>query len=114
MTGGKLFFFFNVLPCTCILVSDSWSRFPTGLLVSTSHQMGVYDECVEVRRPIQGKYCIPSVKLQTTTDKDFTIGRHDKPETYDPAWREILGVVMRTINIHVQYYAVMVDQTIFW
>lgn len=54
--------------------------------------MGVYDECINVLQPVQGKYCIPLVKLKTTTGEDFSIDKPDDPHSYDPAWREILGV----------------------
>lgn len=74
------------------IVSDSWSRYPNGLLVGTTHQMGVYEECVEVHQPVQGKYCIPNVKLSTATDEDFRVGKPVEPQSHDHAWREIIGV----------------------
>lgn len=73
-------------------VSDSWSRYPNGILVGTTHHMGVYDECVNVHRPVQGKYCIPSVKLGSSNGVDFTVGKPDQLQSIDHAWREILGV----------------------
>jgi hypothetical protein len=54
--------------------------------------MGVYEECVHVHQPVQGKYCLPSVELQTTTGVDYMIGKPLEPNSYDHAWREILGV----------------------
>lgn len=80
-----------------IIVSDSWNRYPNGILVGTTHQMGVYEECINVHQPIQGKYCIPSVKLTSISGEDFTIGKPDEPHIYDHAWREILGVGVITI-----------------
>lgn len=74
-----------------VQMSDSWSRYPNGLLVGTSHQMGVYEECVDVHQPVRGMYCVPSVRLETTTGEDFTVGKPYEPQTYDHAWREILG-----------------------
>lgn len=44
-----------------IIVSDFWNRYPNGILVGTTHQMGIYEECINVHQPIQGKYCILSV-----------------------------------------------------
>lgn len=76
-------------------VSDSWSRYPNGILVGTTHQMGVYEECVEVHRPVRGKYCIPDVQLESAaTGEDFTVvdGTPDRPLGDEHAWREILGV----------------------
>lgn len=80
------------------IVSDSWSRYPNGILVGTTQQMGVYEECVEVHRPVQGKYCIPKVKLSTATDEDFKVGKPDEPQSYDHAWREIIGVCIYKCN----------------
>lgn len=54
--------------------------------------MGVYDECVGVQQPVQGKFCIPVVTLKSATDEDFTVDKPDEPQINDPAWREILGV----------------------
>ncbi|XP_022182796.1 nose resistant to fluoxetine protein 6-like isoform X2 [Myzus persicae] len=74
-------------------LSDSWSRYPNGVLAGTTHQMGVYDECVSVHQPVRGKYCIPSVKLGPSNGIDFKIGKPDQPQSTDHAWREILGFV---------------------
>lgn len=89
----------NLSDC-CIKVSDSWSRYPNGILEGTSHQMGVYEECIGVQQPVRGKFCVPLVKLKSATDEDFTINKPDEPQMYDPAWREILGVGTR-IFVHI-------------
>ncbi|XP_060864362.1 nose resistant to fluoxetine protein 6-like [Metopolophium dirhodum] len=83
-----------------VQMSDSWIRYPNGILVGTSHHMGVYDECVSVHRPIQGKYCIPSVKLGSSNGVDFTVGKPDQPQSNDHAWREILGFVDHDKQLH--------------
>eukprot|EP00102_Acyrthosiphon_pisum_P018530 XP_016655740.1 PREDICTED: nose resistant to fluoxetine protein 6 [Acyrthosiphon pisum] len=83
-----------------VQMSDSWSRYPNGILVGTSHHMGVYDECVNVHRPVQGKYCIPSVKLGSSNGVDFTVGKPDQPQSNDHAWREILGFVDNDKQMH--------------
>lgn len=70
-------------------VYESWSRYPVGVLVGATHQMGVYDECIDVRKPIQGKYCIPSVKITSSTGENFTVGN---VQTKDHAWQTVLGV----------------------
>lgn len=81
-------------------MSDSWSRYPSGLLVGTTHQMGVYEECIKVHQPIKGKYCVPSVKISSSTVTDFV---SDQPHENSHAWHEILGVsigyVLRAIMI---------------
>lgn len=63
--------------------------------------MGVYEECVEVHQPVQGKYCIPKVIMKSTTDQNFTVGKPDEPQMNDNAWREILGV--STCPLHFRY-----------
>lgn len=73
-------------------MSDSWSRYPNGILVGTSHQMGVYEECVKVHKPIRGKYCIPSVKIGSSTGADYTVGKTDQLHSNENAWQEVLGV----------------------
>lgn len=83
-----------------ISVSESWSPYPNGILVGTTHQMGVYDECINVHQPVQGKYCIPLVTLKSTSGEDFAAGKPDDPQSYDPAWREILGVGITFASSH--------------
>ncbi|VVC41806.1 Nose resistant-to-fluoxetine protein, N-terminal,Acyltransferase 3 [Cinara cedri] len=82
-----------------VQMSDSWSRYPNGILVGTTHQMGVYEECVEVHRPVRGKYCIPDVHLGTATGEDFGKPDGELPGN-DHAWREILGFVDNDNRIH--------------
>lgn len=81
-----------------VAVSDSWTRYPTGVLVSTPHQMGVYAECVDVHRPIQGMYCLPDVLLKSTTDDDYMAGKPFTPAVNENAWREIFGVSFESIE----------------
>ncbi|XP_060865557.1 nose resistant to fluoxetine protein 6-like [Metopolophium dirhodum] len=83
-----------------VQMSDSWSRYPNGILVGTSHQMGVYEECVKVHKPVRGKYCIPSVKIGSSTGADFTAGKTDQLHSNDNAWQEVLGFVNRDIRLH--------------
>ncbi|CAH1712122.1 unnamed protein product [Aphis gossypii] len=78
-----------------VKMSDSWSRYPSGLLVGTTHQMGVYEECIKVHHPVKGKYCVPSVKISSSTVTDFVSGINDQPHENSHAWHEILGFVDR-------------------
>jgi len=73
-------------------VSESWSRYPNGILVGTSHQMGVYEECVKVHQPVRGQYCIPSVKIGSISAVNFTAEKTDQLHRNDNAWKVILGV----------------------
>lgn len=77
------------------IVSDSWSLYPIGILTGTTHQMGVYDECISVQHPVRGKYCIPTVQISSTAGIDFSAGNRDQSGSNDHAWQEILGVPLR-------------------
>lgn len=74
------------------LVYDSWSKYPNGLLAGTSHHMGVYEECISVHGPVQGKYCMTAIKLTAAAGTSFELTKRDKPEDLDHAWNEMLGV----------------------
>ncbi|XP_050442482.1 nose resistant to fluoxetine protein 6-like [Adelges cooleyi] len=76
-----------------VKMSDSWPRYLNGLLIGSSVHMGVYDECVSVHSPVQGKYCISQINIQTTSGEDFTAYSKDAYESHDHAWQEILGGV---------------------
>lgn len=54
--------------------------------------MGVYDECIDVHQPVQGKYCMTDVKLTAAVNGSFKIQIKDDVEHFDHAWNEILGV----------------------
>lgn len=71
---------------------ESWGRYPNGLLTGSTHQMGVYNECIDVHVPVQGKYCVAAVKLGAALNRTFELHKKDEVETYDHAWNEILGV----------------------
>lgn len=87
-----------------VSVYDSWSKFPNGLLVGTTHQMGVYEECISVHRPIQGKYCMSEVTL---TGSNFKITRRDEMETFDHAWSEMLEVCIFVYRNQIFYNKVI-------
>ncbi|XP_050442145.1 nose resistant to fluoxetine protein 6-like isoform X1 [Adelges cooleyi] len=72
-----------------VKMSDSWVKYPNGLLIGLTHHIGVYDECINVHQPVQGKYCMSNIQLHpvTTGTKKFS----QKPGNNDPAWEEILG-----------------------
>lgn len=80
-----------------IIVSDSWSRYPNGILVGTSYQMGVYDECIDVHHPVQGKYCLPQITLVSANGENSKVGHYVELQNYDHAWSEILEVLYITL-----------------
>lgn len=73
-------------------MSDSWNRYPNGILVGSTNHIGVYDECVEVHEPVQGKFCISEILLETAKTGASDLIQREKVENFDDAWYEILGV----------------------
>lgn len=87
--------FFIIFFWSCfILVYDSWSRYPIGILAGANYQMGVYEECINVHHPIQGKYCMAAIKLGSVDGNTFELNNKDELESFDQAWNEILGVLI--------------------
>ncbi|XP_050440159.1 O-acyltransferase like protein-like isoform X1 [Adelges cooleyi] len=76
-----------------VKMSDSWPRYLNGLLIGNTHHMGVYDECISVHQPIQGKYCMSTIELQTSSNENFTQYSKDEYASFDNAWQEILGFI---------------------
>ncbi|XP_050440164.1 O-acyltransferase like protein-like isoform X5 [Adelges cooleyi] len=76
-----------------VKMSDSWPRYLNGLLIGNTHHIGVYDECISVHQPIQGKYCMSTIELQTSTNENFTQYSKDEYASFDNAWQEILGFI---------------------
>lgn len=54
--------------------------------------MGVYNECIDVHVPVQGKYCMSTVKLSAMDGRAFDLETKGYVENYEHAWSEILGV----------------------
>ncbi|XP_050521582.1 nose resistant to fluoxetine protein 6-like [Daktulosphaira vitifoliae] len=75
-------------------MSDSWYKYPSGVLSGSIYQMGVYDECVDVQYPVQGQYCITDIQLNSTlTNKNYKFIEPEKINTWDNSWHKILGWV---------------------
>lgn len=78
-----------------VRMSESWNRYPVGILIGNKYQMGVYDECVDVHRPIRGQYCLSEIKLLPLTGKDYSFNRTENLDDFgnNHAWKTILGWV---------------------
>ncbi|CAH1712092.1 nose resistant to fluoxetine protein 6-like isoform X1 [Aphis gossypii] len=78
-----------------VRMSESWNRYPVGILTGNKYQMGVYDECVDVHRPIRGQYCLSEIKLLPLTGKDYSFNRTENLDDFgnNHAWKTILGWV---------------------
>lgn len=75
-------------------MSESWNRYPVGLLAGNRYQMGVYDECVDVHHPIKGQYCLSEIKLFPTEGKNYGFNRTENLDDFgnDHGWKTVLGV----------------------
>ncbi|XP_050521580.1 nose resistant to fluoxetine protein 6-like [Daktulosphaira vitifoliae] len=71
-------------------MADSWSRYPTGILVGNNYQMGVYDECTDVKFPIRGQYCLSDITLYTSSSSNHSIDIQNAYNAYNNSWDQIL------------------------
>jgi hypothetical protein len=89
LSGYNIKFYF-------ILVRESWNRYPVGILVGNTYQMGDYDECVElgVRYPVKGQYCLAEIKLIPPTGRNYSFKRTEDLDDFgiNHAWKTVLGV----------------------
>ncbi|KAL5241672.1 hypothetical protein ACI65C_009082 [Semiaphis heraclei] len=76
-----------------VRMSESWNRYPVGILAGNKYQMGVYDECVDVLRPIRGQYCLSEIKLFPPSGKNYGFNRTKNLDDFgnNHAWKTILG-----------------------
>eukprot|EP00102_Acyrthosiphon_pisum_P024389 XP_016661599.1 PREDICTED: nose resistant to fluoxetine protein 6-like isoform X2 [Acyrthosiphon pisum] len=72
---------------------ESWDRYPVGLLAGNTYQMGVYDECVDIRYPVKGQYCLSEIKIIPPAGRDYSFKRTEDLDDFghDHAWKTILG-----------------------
>jgi len=77
-----------------ILVQESWNRYPVGLLTGNIYQMGDYDECVDLRYPLKGQYCLSEIKLIPPADRNYSFERTEDLDDFgnNHAWKTVLGV----------------------
>ncbi|XP_050442512.1 nose resistant to fluoxetine protein 6-like [Adelges cooleyi] len=76
-----------------VKMSDSWPRYLNGLLAGSTYHMGVYDECVSVHHPIQGKYCTAYLYLRTASNQSFANYNKNAYGSTENAWQESLGFI---------------------
>lgn len=79
-------------------MSESWSRYPNGILAGNNYHFGVYDECIEVRYPVQGQYCVSEMTLKFPDGKNYNYNRTDIPDSFDQSWPTLLGVSKINLN----------------
>jgi len=75
-------------------VAESWDRYPIGILAGNTYHMGIYDECIDVRYPVIGQYCLSEIKLIPPTDRNYNFNRTEDLDDFGNknAWKTVLGV----------------------
>jgi hypothetical protein len=75
-------------------VAESWNRHPVGFLSGNTFHMGLYDECIDIRYPVKGQYCLTETKLllsaENTISHNEVHNRNNIGSYY--AWQTLLGV----------------------
>ncbi|XP_026815122.1 nose resistant to fluoxetine protein 6-like [Rhopalosiphum maidis] len=76
-----------------VRMAESWNRYPTGILAGNTYHMGNYDECVDVRYPVIGQYCLSEIKLIPPTGRDYNFNRTEDLDDFGNknAWKTVLG-----------------------
>jgi len=56
--------------------------------------MGVYDECVDIRYPVKGQYCLSEIKIIPPAGRDYKFKRTEDLDDFghNHAWKTVLGV----------------------
>lgn len=80
-------------------MAESWDRRPIGILGGNKYHFGIYDECIDVRYPVRGQYCLTEVKLITASSvKNYSFNRTEDLYNFgnNHTWHTILGVFKNT------------------
>lgn len=72
-----------------VLVWDASAKQAVGLLSGNRFQLGDFDECLQVTKPIKSQYCLVDIKLDVPAEYSYTdpIAREYDPLL--PAWHKI-------------------------
>ncbi|XP_016662452.1 nose resistant to fluoxetine protein 6 [Acyrthosiphon pisum] len=76
-----------------VKMAESWNRYPTGILAGNQYHLGIYDECVDVRYPVMGQYCLSEINLSSSMGRVYSFNRTDNLDDFgnNNAWKTILG-----------------------
>lgn len=72
-----------------LLVWDASAKQAVGLLSGNRFQLGDFDECLQVSKPINAQYCLVDIKLNVPSEYSYT---DPFARVYDPllsAWHKI-------------------------
>ncbi|KAL4143275.1 hypothetical protein QTP88_005626 [Uroleucon formosanum] len=76
-----------------VRMQESWNRYPVGILSGNTYQMGVYDECVDIKYPVKGQYCLSEITLIPPAGRNYSFKRTEDLDDFgnNHAWKTILG-----------------------
>lgn len=88
-----IFFFFYVL------VWDASAKQGVGLLSGNRYQLGDFDECLQVTKPIIAQYCLVDIKLDVPAQYSYTDPLAREYDPLLPAWHKIFVSYFNHSNI---------------
>lgn len=59
------------------IVLDASAKLPSGILNGNVNQYGDFDQCLSIKNPVQGKYCLASLDFSLKTNYDATLNELD-------------------------------------
>uniref|UniRef100_A0A2S2QKZ1 Nose resistant to fluoxetine protein 6 n=1 Tax=Sipha flava TaxID=143950 RepID=A0A2S2QKZ1_9HEMI len=73
-----------------VRMAESWNRHPNGFLSGNTFHMGLYDECIDIHRPIKGQYCLSEIKLIPSAENYIS---HNEVHNRNNigSWQNVLG-----------------------
>lgn len=79
----------NLLLLFCVLVWDASAKQGVGLLSGNRYQLGDFDECLQVAKPIKAQYCLVDIKLNVPSQYSFADPYTREYDPLLPAWHKI-------------------------
>jgi len=68
---------------------DASAKQPVGLLSGNRYQLGDFDECLQVAKPIKAQYCLVDIKLDVPSQYSYTDPYAREYDPLLPAWHKI-------------------------
>lgn len=72
-----------------VLVWDASAKQAVGLLSGNRFQLGDFDECLQVAKPIKAQYCLVDVKLDVPSQYSYADPLAREYDPLLPAWHKI-------------------------
>lgn len=68
---------------------DASAKQGVGLLSGNRYQLGDFDECLQVAKPIKAQYCLVDIKLDVPAQYSYTDPYAREYDPLLPAWHKI-------------------------